>query len=193
MWIKEGFSALAILLTLAGFVPYIHSIVQGQVRPHVFSWIIWGITTLVVFFAQVQDHAGVGAWPIGISATITFIVAWLAYLKKGDSSITRSDWGFLLLALSSLPLWYLAADPLWAVVVLTIADLLGFGPTLRQAYRFPHNESLLFFSIFTSRNCLVIAALENYSLTTVLFPAMIAAACVLLMGVVVIRRRQVSS
>jgi hypothetical protein len=91
--------------------------------------------------------------------------------------------------MSSLPFWYFTSDPLWAVVILTIVDVLGFGPTVRKAYAFPHSESLLFFALFTARNLIVIMALENYSVTTVLFPAVIAAACMLLITLIAYRRR----
>ena len=186
---KETLSAVAIVLTFAAFVPYIRTIVSGTTRPHVFSWIIWGSTTFVVFLAQIEGKGGVGAWPIGLSGIITIFIAFLAYVKRGDISITKTDWLFFVSALSALPLWYFTADPLWAVVILTIVDVLGFGPTLRKAYSFPHSESLLFFALFAARNLLVIMALEYYSVTTVLFPAVIAVVCILLMAMLTYRRR----
>ena len=190
---KEILSAVAIALTLVAFVPYIRTIISGTTKPHVFSWVIWGATTFVVFLAQLKGKGGVGAWPIGVSGSITIFVAFLAYVKRADITITKTDWLFFTSAMSSLPLWYLTSDPVWAVVVLTTVDVLGFGPTVRKAYRFPHSESLLFFSLFAARNLLVIMALENYSVTTVLFPAVIAAACMLLMAMVTYRRRAIAT
>ena len=189
---KEILSAIAIGLTFAAFVPYIRSIVAGATRPHVFSWVIWGTTTFVVFLAQVEGRGGIGAWPIGVSGAITLLIALLAYARRADVSITRTDWLFFVSALSSLPFWYVTADPLWAVVILTVVDVLGFGPTARKAYSFPHSESLSFFGLFAARNILVILALEHYSVTTVLFPAAIAVACVSLMAMIAFRRRAMS-
>ena len=186
---KETLSAVAIVLTFAAFVPYIRAIIIGTTKPHVFSWVIWGATTFAVFLAQLEGEGGVGAWPIGVSGIITLFIAFLAYVKRSDITITKTDRLFFVSALSSLPLWYLTSDPLWAVVILTAVDLLGFGPTIRKAYRFPHSESVLFFALFAARNLLVIMALESYSVTTVLFPAVIAAACMLLMAMLTYRRR----
>ena len=186
---KEIFSAIAIVLTLMAFVPYIRAIFNGTVRPHVFSWVIWGATTFLAFLAQLEDKGGVGAWPIGVSGSITIFIAYLAYLKRADVTITKTDWLFFVAALSSLPLWYLTSDPLWAVVMLTTVDVLGFGPTIRKAYHFPYSESLLFFGLFAVRNLLVMMAFENYSMTTLLFPAVIATVCVLLMMMIAYRRR----
>lgn len=189
MLYKELLSGLAIMLTFIAFYPYIRSIIQGAIKPHVFSWVIWGTTTFVVFLAQLEDNGGAGAWPIGVSGSITIYIALLAYIKRADITINKTDWVFFISAMSSLPFWYLTSDPLWAVVILTTVDVLGFGPTIRKAYATPHSESAVFFAIFTARNLLVILALENYSVTTVLFPAVIAVACVLLIAMLVYRRR----
>jgi len=189
MTIKFFLSSLAIVLTAVAYLPYIRSIQQGQTRPHVFSWFIWGISTFVVFLAQLADKGGAGAWPIGLSGLITIYVAALAYRQMKVFDITAMDWCFLVVAISSLPLWYWTADPLWAVVILTTIDVLGFGPTFRKAYHHPFEEQLLFFVLMTIRNFLVILALENYSLTTVLFPAAVNIMCVLFIVMVVYRRR----
>ncbi|MBI3351689.1 MAG: hypothetical protein HY036_03845 [Nitrospirae bacterium] len=140
MTYKESLSIVAIALTFIAFYPYIRSIMQGKIKPHLFSWVIWGSTTFIVFLAQLEDN-------------------------------------------------YFTSDPLWAVVILTTVDVFGFGPTLRKAYVYPFEEQLTFFALFAARNVIVIAALENYSLTTVLFPAVIATACLLLMLMVTYRRR----
>lgn len=185
---KELLSAAAIGLTFGIFLPYIRAIHRGKMKPHVFSWVIWGLGTLIVFLAQMAGHAGLGAWPIGVSGVITSYIALLAYLKRADTIITRTDWIFFLAALSALPFWFLTADPLWAVVTLTGVDIIGFGPTFRSGYRHPHQESISFFALAAARNLLVIFALEYYSLTTVLFPAVVGVACLLLVFMLAYRR-----
>lgn len=193
MFYREILSGMAIALTFAGFIPYIRDIQQRRVTPHVFSWVIWGATTFIVFLAQLQGGGGLGAWPIGVSGLITFYIAWLAYLRKADTSITWHDWCFFGVAMSSLPVWYITSDPLWAVIVLTSVDVIGFGPTLRKAHASPFQESLFFFSLFALRNAVAVAALEQFSITTVLFPAATGVACLLLIAVVFRRRRQIAS
>jgi hypothetical protein len=189
---KELLSLAAILVTFAMFLPYIGSIRQGRTKPHVFSWVIWALGTFVVFLAQLAGGAGVGAWAIGVSSVITLYIAWLAYVRRTDLAITRSDWFFLAAALSALPFWYLTADPLWAVVILTAVDLAGFGPTYRSAWVRPFSEHPGFFALGAVRNVLVILALEHYSVTTVLFPAAVGAGCVVLVLLIVMRRRSVA-
>lgn len=189
MPIKEVLSAVAIALTFYAFLPYIRAILRGTVKPHVFSWVIWGTTTFVVFLAQLQAGGGPGAWAIGVSGVITIFIAVLALIHRADVSITRLDWAFFLAALSSLPLWYFTADPMWAVVVLTVVDLLGFGPTLRKVWVMPRSESMGFFALFLVRNVLVVMALASYSITTWLMPVAVAVMCAVLIAVIALRRR----
>ena len=123
---------------------------------------------------------------------VTILIAVLAHLKRGDTAITRWDWIFFVMALSSLPFWYYTEDPLWAVIILTVVDTLGFGPTIRRTYHHPHSESLMFYSLFTTRNLISIFALETYSVTTILFPAVVAATCLLFVVMAMIRRRSLA-
>lgn len=84
---KEILSAIAIVLTFIAFYPYLRGILQGNIKPHVFSWVIWGTTTFVAFFAQLKAQGGVGAWPIGVSGAITILIAISAYVKRADVAI----------------------------------------------------------------------------------------------------------
>ena len=190
---KELLSAAGIALTFVIFVPYIRSIQQGRTKPHVFSWFIWASGTFVVFLAQLAGGGGLGAWPIGVSGLITAYIAILAYRKRTDRSITTSDWMFFVAALSALPAWFLTADPLWAVLVLTGVDLAGFGPTFRSVYVRPYDERPGFYLLGALRNLIAILALERYSLTTILFPAAVGLACLMFVAMVAFRRRTLTS
>lgn len=185
---KPVLGALAIALTFIGTVPYVYSTLRGATRPHVFSWVVWALTTTVVFFAQLQGQGGIGAWPTGVSALLTGCIAVLAWLKRGDVAISRSDGFFFAASLSSLPLWYLTADPLWAIVILTTVDVLGFAPTVRKAYHAPRSEPPVFYAIFALRNLTAILALEHHSLTTMLFPAVLGLVCLFILGLLLWRR-----
>ncbi|MBT3016115.1 MAG: hypothetical protein KME63_10250 [Candidatus Thiodiazotropha sp. (ex Clathrolucina costata)] len=189
MVVKELISGLAVAVTFIAFFPYIHSILTGRTKPHVFSWVIWGSTTFIVFLAQLEDGGGAGAWPIGISGLITLYIAFLAYRKKSDITITNMDWAFFTAAMASIPVWYFTSDPTWAVILLTTVDVIGFGPTIRKAFAHPYDEDLRFFALFALRNLLVVMALERYTLATVLFPAVIATVCLFFIVLIVYRKR----
>ena len=190
---KQVSSGIALVLTFVLFVPYIRSIRRNVTVPHVFSWVVWAFGTFVVFLAQLADGGGVGAWPIGFSACITGYVALLAYRARSRIEINAHDWVLFLLAVAAIPGWLIAADPFWAVLLLTAADLLGFGPTLGKAYTRPHQEHMGFFAVGGVRNLFVVMALENYSWTTVLFPAAVGIACVAVALLLLLRRAVVAA
>jgi low affinity Fe/Cu permease len=75
-------------------------------------------------------------------------------------------------------------------VVLTFIDLVGFIPTFKKSYSRPFDEQLGFFVIMTVRNFISIAALQNYSMTTVLFPAAVGVAALVFVLMVIIQRRR---
>lgn len=187
--LQSGLAFLAMMLTFIAFVPYFRSIFAGTTRPHVFSWVVWGTNTSVAFVATLSADGGAGAWAIGFSAAITLAVAALAWQRRADMHITRGDWLFFLAGLAAIPLWFVASDPLWAIVLVTAVELLGFGPTMRKSWHQPWSEPVGFLAILIVRNALVIAALAQRTLTTVLFPAAMAGACILLMGILLGRRQ----
>ena len=180
----------AVVLTVVAYVPYIGAIRAKAVKPHFFSWLIWSLTTVIVFFAQMAAEGGAGAWSTGMSAAITLYVAWLALVLRSDFSNTTADWGFLIAAMLSMPVWFFTDDPLWSVVILTVVDAFGFGPTLRKAWHKPQEESMQFYLLFGARSLLSVAALESRTLTTVLFPVAMVVACVLVSVLLWWRRRQ---
>ena len=76
-----------------------------------------------------------------------------------------------------------------AVLVLTLVDLLGFGPTLRRAWSHPEQERIGFFGLFVLRNLLVLLSLERLTLTTALFPSAVGLGCVGMVVLLFWRRR----
>ena len=189
LWSKELFSGIALVFTFYIFVPYIRSIRSGQTKPHVFSWAIWAIGTFVVFLAQVSDGGGIGAWPIGISAIISGYVTLMAFRRRADTSINRLDWIMFVFGLAALAAWGLTSNPLGAVILITLADLIGFGPMVRKLYHDPYSEPMRVYVLFCVRNLFVVLALEHYSVVTVLFPAAVSTACAVMFVLVSFRRR----
>ncbi len=187
---KSVLGALAILVTFIAFIPYIWSILKGTTKPHVFSWVIWGVTTGIVCVAQIADNGGAGAWSIGVSGVITMGIALLAYMKKNDVVITRLDWLFFGLAIAAIPFWIMTDSPMGAVILLTTIDILGFLPTMRKAYINPYEEPILMYLIVTGRNIMAVLALTRFSVTTALFPIATGIVGVLLIGVIVVRRQK---
>lgn len=166
---KEIIGVLSVLLTLVAYGVYFYTLLQGKTRPHVFSWIVWGIVNGIVFFGQHVDGAGAGSWVAGITSILCFAIVVLG-LRQGDKNITRTDWVAFIAALSTIPVWYFTKDPLWAVVLATVIDVLGCYPTFRKSWHRPYDENLFTWSISALRSLLSFFAIENYTWVTALFP-----------------------
>src|SRR4051812_25390728 len=96
---KEIFGVLSVVVGMASYALYIWQIYHGRIKPHLFTWFIWGTVMSIGFAAQYAEGAGPGAWNMGIAAFITFCIAGCAYFK-GEKEITRSDWAAFIFALS---------------------------------------------------------------------------------------------
>lgn len=189
---KYALGLIAIMISITAIIPYIISIIKNKTKPHAFSWLIWGISTFTIFIAQLVSGAGAGSWSIGISGIITIAIAILAYHKRSDDAITKTDWLCLICALSALPFWYATSDALYAVIILTIVDLFGYIPTLRKSYHKPQEESIALFAIMAFRNLISIMALESYLLTNYLFQAATMIANFIVIALILVRKKSLS-
>src|SRR5215213_6872426 len=98
---KEILGVATIILAITGLIPYFLDIIKNKTKPHLFSWIIWTVTTFLVFIGQVQKGAGAGAWNTGVVGGLSLFITILT-IKRGSKNITKSDkfmFGMSLLAI----------------------------------------------------------------------------------------------
>ncbi len=185
---KIFFAAIALVLTVISFGPYIRGIYQGKNRPHIFSWVIWLLVAGVVGVAQVTENAGPAAWVtilVFILCVVTVALSW----KSGERSGTKSDWVMFIAGLVSIPLWILTDDPLWSVVIVTLINSSAYYPTLRKSWFTPFEEQIAIYAINIPRHFITIAAIKEYSVVNMLYPVSMILMCVLLCGAVLYRRK----
>lgn len=186
---KEIFGILGVAFMLGSGIPYAVAIWQKTVKPHAFSWLLWGIINAVVLAAQIAKGAESGAWPTAVSACITFSIGFYA-LKWGERQYTRSDWFFLLCALSAIPLWIVTDDPLWSVILVCVIDLLAFFPTIRKSWMKPQEESAASFVAGAIGFFFSFLAVETYVFTNYGYPLLVTTANILFVTMLLVRRRK---
>lgn len=190
---KEILAGIGILFMLTSYAIYIYSIYKGETRPHPFSWLIWGILTLIGYFAQISDGGGIGTIITLLSAIISFIIAGIGYVKRENIVISQSDkWAFTL-SLLAIPLWLITDTPLWSVILITVIDGAGFYPTFRKSWHAPEQESCLSFALGGFKHVFTILALENYSIITALFPFSLVLTNFMLITMIYYRRRKLKN
>lgn len=165
---KQALALFSLALTSVGFLSYIPSVLKQKTKPHIFSWVVWSVVVGIAFFAQLSKGAGTGAWTTGYSAFMCLVVAILS-LRHGEKNITHGDWAAFIGALAALPIWYVTHDALWAVVIVTIIDLLAYYPTVRKAYLKPYEENFVVYITDTLKWIPALFALDQFSTATMLF------------------------
>ena len=166
---KNLFGYLSLVFVVLSGAPYIWSILARATRPHVFTWVLWGVLTAITAAAQHVSHAGPGAWAATLSAAFCFVTAVLAF-THGERDITRSDWATFIVGLSAVPIWYLTASPLAAVIWVTLIDALGYYPTIRKSIAKPQEEMAFSYIISNLKHVASLFAMAEYSMTNLFNP-----------------------
>jgi len=184
---KVLYALVAIVLATIGYIPYVKGIYKGTNKPHIFMWLIWVIVLAIITLAQWHAGAGPSTWVTGyVGVVSTLIFLWS--LKAGEKHITRLDWIMLWGSFAAIPLWVLTDDPLGSVCLVTVINSMSFVPTIRKAWSKPYEENLALYMLIIPRQVLAIAALEVYSVTTVLYLASVIVMCMILLSSILYRR-----
>lgn len=161
---------IAVFLTLIAYFPYVKNTLIGKTKPHIYSWFLWSFDTGIIFALQINGKAGAGAFVTLAAGIMCITVFLLSFFRKGEKDITSSDTIFLIVALISLGLWLFAKQPVLSIILITLADLSAFLPTVRKSWKKPHSETMIFYIINTFLFVLTVFALQRYSIVTVLQP-----------------------
>jgi hypothetical protein len=182
---------VAVVIGVIGYIPYYRDILRGTTKPHPFSWLGFGILNGITFIAQVVSGGGFGTWVTAITTISTFGIAILAFIH-GDKGITIFDWICFAGALVGIIFWKLTSNPLWAVIIVTIADLLAFAPTFRKAFLRPYEETISLYALSVLKYAISLGALAVFNVTTALFPATLVISNGSFVVLLILRRQYIS-
>jgi len=188
MELKAVFSIISIILLIIGYIPYISDTIKGVTRPHIFSYLLWSLTTFIIFALQLKNGGGAGAWVTFAIGCLMFIVLFLS-LKNGRGDITKVDYLFLALAILTIPIWLIAKLPELSITLLVLVDLLGFIPGMRKTYCDPWSETLSLYILNSFRYLLAVLALLSFNYITVLSPLVSLLANIIFVLIIIYRKR----
>lgn len=166
---KVILGSVALIFGLFQYVPYLIDVIRGKTKPHAFSWFAWSLPTAVVFFAQLNEGGGAGVWVTGFTAFMCTVI-FLFSLFKGVRDIQPLDWVSLVVSAFGIVLWFYTDNPLWAVILTTGVDLVGFVPTIRKSLSSPLEETRVSYLMGGMKWVLSVAALSEYSAITLIYP-----------------------
>ena len=96
-------------------------------------------------------------------------------------------------ALATLLLWCFTDNAILATILITITYTLGFIPTFHNAYYHPEEEVPTTFALNSLKFFVSLFALSTYSLATWLYPSVIIVLNAVLVTVILIRRKRIST
>lgn len=169
------------------YIPYIRDVFRKKTQPHAYSWLVWSILQFVGAIAQLKGGGGYGSWMLLTGSSLCFFVFILS-LRYGTHNITKFDKFCLFGALIAVALYLIIKDPIWSVFMVVAADSAAFFPTYRKTWEEPETETISTYAISVLACVLALWALENHSLTTTLYLAVLTATNSGLVFVILLRR-----
>ncbi len=188
MTIKEVFAVASIVFGFIAAWPYVRSIIRRETKPHLFSWLIWGIVCGIGASVQYAEKGGAGSWYFAVNAVYCLSIA-IASIWIGTKDIKRSDWAVLAIALSAIPIWFLTKNPIYSLIIVIAIDGFAYYPTIRKSWSKPYEESALSWGLSVVTFSLSVAALEAYKVTTYLYPAVFIAVNACFVALLLLRRK----
>lgn len=157
---KEILSVIAVVLTFVAYIPYFRDIVKGKTHPHIYTWSLWGLLTILIVALQIIGGAGPSTW-ITAAAGVMCLGVIVLGLRGGKKYITKLDTAIAILALAAIGFWLIVDQPVISLWLVIIADLLAFIPTVRKSWNEPHSETLSLYVTNSIRFILAFFALET--------------------------------
>jgi hypothetical protein len=189
--LKQIVSIIAVALTFIAYIPYYRDIIKGKTHPHIYSWALWALLTILIVALQIKGGAGAATF-VTAAAGLLCIGVIILGLKYGKRDITKSDTVVAILALIAIGFWLIANQPVISILLTVLADLLAFIPTVRKSWHKPHTETLSLYLTNTLRFSLALFAVQEYTILSSLWLAVWAFANGLFSIMLIIRRKQKS-
>lgn len=126
---------------------------RGDVQPRLASWIAWG-TSNAVFSALAFMHGNyLSAGFSGMAALGNFgILALCAYRRAGTRPRGTTDFSCLIMTAACLLVIVLSQGAPYVAYIAMVANIVATWPTMKHAWRKPHEESWRMFAANSGAN-----------------------------------------
>jgi len=189
--IKLVLSIAASVVTVIAYYPYIKDIFLRKTKPHIYTWLIWFITTGTATAGLWLGGGGNGIISISVVLLLVLFIVILS-VKYGTKDITKGDTVILILALSSIIVWWQLDNPVLAVIMVAAIDGLGYIPTYRKSWNSPCEETFSFWVAMVAIYTLMLLSIAEYNLLTVPYVATALICNIILINILFFRRRLVT-
>lgn len=188
---KIIFTIISLVFGFALFLPYYINIWKRTAKPHLFSWLTWGILTGLGFILSLKGGGDGGAFIFALQSILCLGIAVYA-LAKGEKNITRIDWVFFVSAMLIIFIYLFTKNAMLSVFLAATIDALGFLPTFRKSYSKPYDEPALTYFFSSLSFLFSLGALQVYSFVTLFYPSALVVTNIVFVLFLLIRRKSVS-
>lgn len=146
----KALALVSLLIYLTAFGLYIRQMIRGHSKPNPATWGMW---VFIVFLNSASYSVMTGDWVKALTTyagCLAMSVTFLFALKKGKfSRLSGFDWLLMFLGFSSILVWWVRRDAMYANLLLQVCIIVSFIPTYRGVWRNPRNERPLPWLLFS--------------------------------------------
>ncbi len=157
------------ILIALSCIPYIRDILLLKTKPQRATWFIWAVLLSIAFFAQLSKG---GTWSLITTGAdwLGVVIIFLLSIKHGVGGTSKLDRAALVSAGLGLILWYLTNEPLVALVITILIDLIAGMLTIIKTYKEPETETFIAYMICGTGGLLGTLAVSEFNFSLLLFP-----------------------
>lgn len=173
----SSFAGLAVLFSIAAYIPYIDGILRHGKRPTISTWLSWLVMDSAILAGMIAkgDIAyQMVAYVIGVCAVLAACM--YKRTKVGWNGLDTLCMGLVFLA---VVLWYYSGDADIAIVLSLVAISIGCVPMFQNVIKDPEREPLLpwvlnltgaVFGIFAIKHLTIAGAATPIVFAAISFP-----------------------
>jgi hypothetical protein len=162
-----SFLLLLIPLKLASLFIATRGTLSGNLKPDRMSLLLWALAPLVGFVIAFTNGAYLSAVPLLLAGLAPLFIFVLTFFSKHTPWKMRfADYLGGIFSLIAIIIWIMIKDPVWATIVVIIADICAAVPTIMKTWKAPKTESLLIYVLGGIGNIIGLATLKVWSIPT---------------------------
>jgi len=157
---------VAILFNLIGCVFYVKSVIKGDTKPNLASWIPWVLAPFIAVFFQLEAGAGLSVLPVLMAGLGSLTIVITAALTKNALWKLRTfDIFCLSFSIIAIALYVLTHNLEISIIFAILSDGLAYVPSYVKTWKFPKTESSAAYSWPIIANIIGLLVIKEWSFT----------------------------
>ncbi len=162
-----SFLLLLIPLKLGSLFIATRGTLSGNLKPDRMSLLLWALAPLVGFVIAFSNGAYLSALPLLLAGLAPLFIFGITFFSKHTPwKMHFADYLGGVFSLIAIIIWIMIKDPVWATIVVIIADICAAVPTIMKTWQEPKTESLMMYVLGGIGNIIGLATLKIWSIPT---------------------------